>query len=70
MGDHFRLADLSGLIERGPSLSSSFWDRRQQGACFSDDAVLEVRVAHLRGAEHRLAFLIVVDAGLARFIEQ
>ena len=44
---NFPQADLSGLIERGPSLSSSFWDRRQQGACFSDDAVLELRVAHL-----------------------
>jgi len=45
----------------------SFWNRRQQGTRLSDEAVLERRVAHERGAEHRLAFLIVVDASLTRF---
>jgi hypothetical protein len=36
----------------------------EQGACFSDDAILELRVAHLRGAEHWAASLVVVDTGL------
>jgi hypothetical protein len=39
-----------------------------EDARFSDDAVLELRVAHGRGAEHRMAFLVVVNAGQAWFI--
>ena len=45
-------------------------NRCQQGACFRDDAVLEPRVAHLRGAEHWISFFVVVNASLARLIEQ
>jgi hypothetical protein len=46
------------------------WNRRQQGTRFRDDAVLELRVAHERGAEHGAAALVVVHASLTRFIEQ
>jgi len=48
----------------------SFWNRRQQGTRFNDDAVLELRVGHERGAEHWAAVLVVLEAGLTRFIEQ
>src|SRR2546426_1993010 len=51
-------------------LPVSFWNRRQQGARFSDDAVLELRVAHDRGAEHRMAFFVEVNTGHAWFIHE
>ena len=35
----------------------------------SDDAIRELRVADERGAEHRTAAVVIVEAGLARFID-
>jgi hypothetical protein len=43
---------------------------RQEGACLGDDAFCEFRVAHERGAEHRMAALVVVDTGLTGCIDQ
>ena len=34
-----------------------------------DDAIRELRVADERGAEHRTAAVVIVEAGLARFID-
>ena len=42
----------------------------QESPRLGDDAVLELRVAHERGAEHRMAFLVVVNAGRAWFIHE
>src|ERR1700756_4624123 len=44
-------------------------DHRQQSARFADDAVLELRVAHTRGCEQRMATLVVVDASRTAFID-
>jgi hypothetical protein len=43
---------------------------RQQGTRLGDDAIRELRVAHERGAEHRMAAVVVVDAGLIGCIDQ
>jgi AraC-like DNA-binding protein len=43
---------------------------REQSARLCNDAVLKLRVAHLRRAEHRLALLVVVDAGPSRLVQQ
>jgi 5-formaminoimidazole-4-carboxamide-1-beta-D-ribofuranosyl 5'-monophosphate synthetase len=40
------------------------WKLRQQGACLGDNVALELRVAHERGALHRMAAFVVVDADL------
>jgi hypothetical protein len=45
-------------------------NRRQQDVRFRDDTVLELRVAHERGAEHRVTAFVVVDAGLTGCIDQ
>ncbi len=47
----------------------SFWNRRQQSARLGDNATCELRVAHQRGAEHRMAAVVVVDAGLTVCID-
>ena len=63
-------ADFARLIPKGPKPPLfHFGNRREQGAGLRDDAVPELRVTHLRRPKHRLAFLVVVDPSLARFIE-
>src|SRR5580698_10553532 len=47
-----------------------YWDGLQQGARFGDNTVLELWIAHECRALHRMATLVVVDAGLARCIDQ
>ncbi len=42
----------------------------QQGARFSDNAILEFRVAHELGGLHRMANLVVVHTGLTGSIDQ
>lgn len=44
--------------------------RRQKGARLGDNAVLEFRIAHERGALHRMAALVVVDTGPPRGVRQ
>jgi len=46
------------------------WNRRKQGACLGDDAILELRIAHERGALHGPAALVVIDAGLTGCLDQ
>lgn len=56
-----RRAKFCRLEARNPAFGDSTWNRRQQGAGFSDDAVLELRVAYERRALHRMAALVLVD---------
>src|ERR1700731_2784264 len=57
---------MRGVLSRlqKSSLLLGCWNRRQQGARFSNDAVLELRVLNQRGAEQRATGFVVVDAGL------
>jgi hypothetical protein len=57
-----RRSTLSGIRPR--------WRRCQKGARLGDNAILELRVAHERGAEHRMAALVVVDTGLTGCSDQ
>jgi hypothetical protein len=42
----------------------------KESARLGYDAILELRVAHKRGALHRMAALVVVDTGVSRCIDQ